>query len=206
MENELHISEQILFKAKDMYIQLGFKGVTLDDIAQEMSISKKTIYQHYANKNELVEAVGLNMMQTIFDEIEKISVAGFNAIEELFEIRRYLRHTVEDKFRLAAFQLTKFFPEISKKMHFRQFERMKESVTHNLEKGIAEGLYRAEIDLEFVSRIYFAGISGTKDATIFPEEQFSMNQLHLLFLEYHVRAICTQKGIGLLENLLKENS
>ena len=73
MEKELHISEQILVKAKEMYVQLGFKGVTLDDIAQEMSISKKTIYQHYANKNELVEAVGVQMMQIIFDEIQKIS-------------------------------------------------------------------------------------------------------------------------------------
>lgn len=206
MENELNISEQILQKAKEMYVQLGFKGVTLDDIAQEMSISKKTIYQHYANKNELVEAVGLQMMQVIFAEIQKISDSGINAIEELFEIRRYLRRSLEDKYRLAAFQLTKFFPEISKKMHLRQFDRMKESVTANLLKGIEEGLYRPDINVEFVSRIYFAGISGTKDITVFPEELFEVNELHLLYLEYHVRAICTEKGLALLDVYLKENS
>jgi len=205
MEKENQLSELILEKAKEMYIQLGFKGVTLDDIAQEMSISKKTIYQHYANKNELVEAVGTNLMQIIFNEIDKISTSNYNAIQELFEIRKYLRKTLEDKFRLAAFQLTKFFPEISQKMHLRQFDRMKASVMDNLAKGIAGGLYRPDINSEFVSRIYFTGISGTKDANVFPEELFNMNQLHILFLEYHLRAICTQGGIALLEEYIAES-
>lgn len=205
MEKENQLSELILEKAKEMYLNLGFKGVTLDDIAQEMSISKKTIYQHYANKNELVEAVGAHLMQMIFDEIQKISTSGYNAVEELFEIRKYLRRTLEDKYRLAAYQLTKFFPEISQKMHFRQFDKMKASVTYNLEKGIAENLYRADLNLEFVSRIYFTGISGTKDASVFPEALFNINQLHILFLEYHLRAICTHKGIALLEHYIIEN-
>jgi AcrR family transcriptional regulator len=206
MEKEIHISEMILEKAKEMYFKLGFKGVTLDDIAQEMSISKKTIYQHYANKNELVAAVAANLMQMIFEEIQKISNSGCNAIEELFEIRKYLRKTLEDKYQLPTFQLKKFFPEISVTLHAKQFERMQKSVLNNLKKGIDEGLYRSSINCDFVSRIYFTGISGTKDNSVFPEELFSMHQLHLLFLEYHVRAICTPEGIIQLENLLKENS
>lgn len=205
MEKEIQMSELILEKAKEMYLTLGFKGVTLDDISQEMSISKKTIYQHYANKNELVEAVGTYLMQVIFDEIQKIAASGCNAVQELFEIRKYLRRTLEDKYRLAAYQLMKFFPEISQKMHMRQFDRMKESVTRNLEKGIQEGLYRPEINLEFVSRIYFAGISGTKDSSVFPEELFEINHLHNLYLEYHLRAICTPQGILLAQGYLKEN-
>jgi AcrR family transcriptional regulator len=204
MEKEMQMGELILEKAKEMYLQYGFKGVTLDDIAQEMSISKKTIYQYYANKNELVEAVGAHLMQAILEEIQKISTSGFNAIQELFEIRKYLRRTLEDKYRLAAYQLTRYFPEISLKMHTRQFETMKESVTNNLEKGITEGLYRPNINLEFVSRIYFTGISGTKDVSVFPENLFEINDLHYLYLEYHLRAICTPEGIRLLEKHLTE--
>jgi AcrR family transcriptional regulator len=205
MEKEMQMGELILEKAKEMYLQLGFKGVTLDDIAQEMSISKKTIYQHYAGKNELVEAVGTYLMQVIFTEIRKIAESGCNAVEELFEIRKYLRRTLEDKYRLAAYQLTKFFPEISQKMHMRQFDRMKDSVTGNLERGIKEGLYRPEIHVDFVSRIYFTGISGTKDSSVFPEAQYNMDDLHNLYLEYHLRAICTPKGIVLTERYLSEN-
>ncbi|SFQ47552.1 transcriptional regulator, TetR family [Flavobacterium akiainvivens] len=201
----MNMSGLILEKAKEMYLNLGFKGVTLDDIAQEMSISKKTIYQHYANKNELVEAVGTYLMQIIFDEIQKIAASGCNAVEELFEIRKYLRRTLEDKYRLAAYQLTRFFPEISQKMHMRQFDRMKESVSRNLQRGISEGLYRTDINVDFVSRIYFTGISGTKDSSVFPEELFNTNDLHNLYLEYHLRAICTPKGILLAEKYLTEN-
>lgn len=206
MEKEKQLSEMILEKAKEMYLTLGFKGVTLDDIAQEMSISKKTIYQYYANKNELVEAVGTQLMQIIFDEIQKIATSGCNAIEELFEIRKYLRRTLEDKYKLAAYQLTKFFPEISQKMHMRQFERMKASVTNNLEKGIREGLYRPNIDLEFVSRIYFTGISGTKDESVFPETFFTKDALHCLYLDYHLRAISTPQGIAVLEKSMRESN
>jgi AcrR family transcriptional regulator len=204
MEKDMQMSDLILEKAKEMYLNLGFKGVTLDDIAQEMSISKKTIYQHYANKNELVEAVGTQLMQIIFDEIQKIAGSGCNAIEELFEIRKYLRRTLEDKYKLAAYQLTKFFPEISQKMHMRQFDRMKASVTNNLHKGMREGLYRYEIDVEFVSRIYFAGVSGTKDASIFPEAMFTQDSLHKLYLDYHLRAISTLEGISVLEKSMNE--
>lgn len=203
MENE-HISGQILEKAKEMYLTLGFKGVTLDDIAQEMSISKKTIYLHYANKNELVEAVVTNLLQTIFTEINKISASNVNAVEELFEIRKYLRRTVEDRYKLAIYQMHKFFPEISQKMQFRQFGRMQESITYNLKKGIEQGLYRRHINIEFASRMYFAGVSATKDTAIFPEELFTVHQLHVLYLEYHLRAICTPEGIQQLEKHLME--
>ncbi|MFP9097704.1 TetR/AcrR family transcriptional regulator [Flavobacterium sp. RHBU_24] len=205
MEKEPQLCDMIREKAGEMYFRLGFKGVTLDDIAQEMCISKKTIYQHYANKNELIAAVAGTLMQMIFTEIDTIAGSGYNAIEELFEIRKFLRKTIEDKYQLATFQLKKFFPEVSVKLNNSKFDRMQYCITNNLIKGIAEGLFRKDINIDFVSRIYFTGISGTKDTNIFPDELFSMDALHLLFLEYHLRAICTPEGITLLDNYLKEN-
>jgi AcrR family transcriptional regulator len=201
----LAMKDTILEKAMELYLKLGFKGVTLDDIAQEMSISKKTIYQHFANRNELIEAVAKKIMEEIKCDIDTLSQGQMDPMEEMFAIRRYLRKSLEGKFQLPIYQLTKFFPEIAQKLKRDQFDKMYHSVLDNLNRGIALGLYRAEINLEFVTRIYFAGVTGTKDTDLFPETQFNIHTVTNMYLEYHLRAICTPKGLTLLEKHLKEN-
>ncbi|MFP9113994.1 TetR/AcrR family transcriptional regulator [Flavobacterium sp. RHBU_3] len=198
------MKESILEKAMELYLKLGFKGVTLDDIAQEMSISKKTIYQHFSNRNELIEAVAKTIMEEIKCDIDTLSQGQMDPMEEMFAIRRYLRKTLEGKFQLPIYQLNKFFPEIAQKLKRDQFGKMYESVIDNLKRGIALELYRDDLNLEFVIRIYFAGITGTKDTDLFPEDQFNIHSVTNLYLEYHLRAICTQKGVTLLEKHLKE--
>ncbi len=200
----LTMKEAIQEKAMEMYMKLGFRGVTLDDIAQEMSISKKTIYQHFSNRNELIEAVAKHMLQEIKDEIDNLCQGQFNPVEELFAIRSYLRKTLEGKYQLPIFQLQKFYPEISQKIKQDQFCKMHDSVMDNLKRGINMGLYRPEIDLEFITRIYFAGVTGTKDPNIFPEDKFNIHTLHTQYLEYHLRAIGTEKGLVLLHQHLQE--
>lgn len=199
------MKEAIQEKAMEMNMKLGFRGVTLDDIAQEMSISKKTIYQHFSNRNELIETVAKSMMQEIKDEIDNLCKGQFDPIEELFAIRSYLRKTLEGKYQLPVFQLQKFFPEVAQKIKSDQFCKMHDSVIDNLKRGIDMGLYRPELDLEFVTRIYFAGITGTKDPGLFPEGQFNIHKLHTQYLEYHLRAIGTEKGMVLLHKHLTES-
>lgn len=199
------MKDTILEKAMEMYLKLGFKGVTLDDIAQEMSISKKTIYQHFANRNELIETVAKKIMEEIKCDIDILSQGQMDPMEEMFAIRRYLRKSLEGKFQLPIYQLTKFFPEIAQKLKRDQFDKMYHSVIDNLNRGMALGLYRAEINLEFVTRIYFAGVTGTKDTDLFPDTQFNVHTVTNMYLEYHLRAICTSKGLTLLEKHLKEN-
>ncbi len=200
----LTMKESILEKAMEMYIKLGFKGVTLDDIAQEMSISKKTIYQHFANRNELIEAVAKKIMTEIKCDIDTLSQGQMDPMEEMFVIRRYLRKTLEGKFQLPIYQLNKFFPEIAQKLKRDQFGKMYESVMDNLSRGIKAGFYRPEIDTEFITRIYFAGVTGTKDTDLFPEDDFNIHTVTKMYMEYHLRAICTAKGLDLLEQHLKE--
>lgn len=204
-ENSTTMKEAILEKAKDMYIKLGFKGVTLDDIAQEMNISKKTIYQHYSNKNELIEAVAKLLLNTITCDIDQIVLQKYNPIEELFEIRKHLRKTLEGDLQVPIYQLSKFYPQISKHVRDAQFLKMHEGVKDNFNRGINEGLYRKEINVEFMSRIYFTGASGTKDVDVFPDTLFNVHEVTKMFLEYHLRAISTPKGLILLEKMLAEN-
>jgi AcrR family transcriptional regulator len=198
------MKEAILNKATEMFLTLGFKSVTMDDIAGEMGISKKTIYQHYANKNDLVEASTLHLFKTISSGIDKIAAEGKNAIEEIFTIRNFLKQHLNNETTSPFYQLQKFFPKIFSCLRTKQFEKMNGNMIKNLTKGVENGIYRSDININFISRIYFTGLTGIKDSDIFPSDIFEVDDLTRKYLEYHLRAIVTPKGLAILEGFLSE--
>ena len=197
------MKDQILNKATDMYLTLGFKSVTMDDIASEMGISKKTIYQHFSKKDMLVKAVTTNLFENISCGIDEIILANKNPIEELFTIKEFLIHHLKDENTSPIYQLQKYYPKIHKSLMIKQFDKMGTCVTENLEKGIQLGLFRADIQKELISRFYFAGMTSIKDAELFNPKDFSSKMVQSCYLEYHLRGICTQKGIEYLETIIK---
>jgi len=199
------MKETILNKAMDMFLTLGFKSVTMDDIATEMSISKKTIYQYYANKNELVSAVATQLVNRISDDIDQIALAGHNPMKELFEIKNHIKAILDDKYMAPLHQLKKYYNDISVKLRSQQFDKMHNSVMDNIQRGMDEGLYRTNLDKEFISRLYFTVIVGIKEGEVFPAEIFSQQQLTQMYLEYHLRAIASPKGLNLLEEYLQND-
>ena len=103
------------------------------------------------------------------------------------------------------YQLQKYYPKIYATLKEKQFDVMQSCVIENLTRGIEKGIYRASIDVNFISRIYFHGVLGIKDIDLFPLQQFSMNNLMDFFLEYHLRGICTEKGILILNQFTTTN-
>ena len=102
------------------------------------------------------------------------------------------------------YQLQKYYPRIFKLLKDKQFESVNECVKHNLERGIDQGIYRKEIDLDIITRFYLNGNSGLLNYELFPINRFSTSQLKDTFLEYHIRAIATDKGLKILLNILKK--
>ncbi|MDT8415647.1 MAG: TetR/AcrR family transcriptional regulator [Flavobacteriaceae bacterium] len=198
------MKDTILEKASDMFLNLGFKSVTMDDIASELGISKKTIYAHYSNKTKLVESATFYLFDKICSGIEDITAAQFNPIEELFEIKSYAIKNLKDEKSSPQYQLQKYYPKLYKILIAKQFDYMQTSVTENLEKGISQGLYRPEIDTQFIGRLYFLGMVGIKNPELFPRATDQMNALVTDYLEYHLRAIVTEKGLQLLTNYLQK--
>lgn len=197
------MKETILQKATEMFLSLGFKSVTMDDIANELGISKKTIYQHYANKNELVEASTLHLFETISCGIDAIREQEKNSIEEIFEVRCFMTRILNNETTSPIYQLQKFFPKIFSCLRVKQFEKMHGCMQDNLQKGIDCGMYRADINVDFISRIYFTGLTGIKDTEIFPTSLFDPSEVADQYLEYHLRGIVTEKGLNVLEKFIK---
>ena len=197
------MEQKIVEKSTELFLNLGFKSVTMDEIASALGVSKKTIYKYFNNKTDLVNAVTNHVFDSISCGIDHICHLNMNPIDELFSIKRFVMEHLKDEKSSPQYQLQKYYPKIFMSLKKKQFEVMQECVIDNLKKGIELGLYRPNIDLEFISRIYFNGLTGIKDNDMFPLKNYSMKTLLNFYYEYHLRGICTAKGIKQLENQLE---
>lgn len=195
--------ETILNKATELFLDLGFKSVTMDDIATEMGISKKTIYTHFKNKSVLVKASTELLFLRICSGIGGVRKENQNPIVELYSIKQYVMKHMKNQNSSAQFQLQKYYPAVFAEMRSKQYDYMQDCVVENLNKGLEMGLYRENLDVEFASRIYFLGMVGIKDNDMFPADQFPMITLMEKYLEYHLRGIVTQKGLKKLTETIE---
>lgn len=198
--------DKILTNAAELFLNYGFKSITMDDISNHLGISKKTIYQHFENKTTLVEAVTLFTFENISCGIEDICALKKNPIEEIFDIKQFVMEHLKDEKSSPQYQLQKYYPKIFRTLKKKQFEVMQDCVQENLNRGIEIGLYRSNINIEFISRIYFHSITILKDNELFPLNHFSMNTLMDNYLEYHIRGICTEKGLLTLNKFINNQT
>ncbi|MEW7289008.1 TetR/AcrR family transcriptional regulator [Aquimarina sp. 2304DJ70-9] len=199
------MKEKIVEKANDMFLNLGFKSITMDDLASEMGISKKTIYTHFQNKTKLVEATTHHLFCKINDGINAILKENLDPIEELYAIKTFVMHHLKNEKVAPIHQLEKYYPKIHQGLKAKQFEVFQQCVVDNLRRGIEKGVFRKNIDIQFISRIYFIGTNGIKDKNMFPEQIFPVTKLMDDYLEYHILGITTEKGRTILNNLIKEH-
>ncbi len=199
------MKEKILDKATDLFLNLGFKSVTMDDLAHEMGISKKTIYTHFSNKTKLVEECTKRLFCTISEGIDHICSLHKNPIEELYEIKKFALLHLKDEKASPQYQLQKYYPKIHNTIKRKQYEIMQECVVDNIKKGIEMGIYRENLNIDFVSRIYFSGVTSIKDHQLFPVTKFPIVRLMDDYLEYHLRGITTPKGRQILNKIINSN-
>jgi len=199
------MKEKILHKATDMFLNFGFKSVTMDDIANNMGISKKTIYAHYSNKTKLVEDCTNTLFDFISGGIDQICALEKNPILELYEIKKFVMMHLKDEKSSPQYQLQKYYPKIFEVLKVKEYEVMLVCVVDNIKRGLELGIYRPNLDVDFVSRIYYAGVFAIKDNALFPNKEFKMTVLEDYFLEYHLRGIVTPKGRKILNKIINSN-
>ncbi len=195
------MKDKIITKATDMFLKLGFKSVTMDDIACEMCISKKTIYKYFSNKEILIEEGTEIVHQKIYKIMDEIVAKNYNAIEENFEIRKMFKEMFKSTDTSPLYQLKKHYPEIHIKVIENKMEDCKKMFSQNIVKGIYQGLYRENVKIETAVKFYYTLIFSINETTQFENEAL---KLELDALEYHTRAIATIKGIIELEKQLAQ--
>ena len=193
------MKDKIISKASDMFLKLGFKSITMDDIAGEMCISKKTIYKYFCNKEILIEESTEAIHKEIHEIIDTIIKQNHNAIEENFEIRKMFKEMFKSSDTSPIYQLKKHYPEIYEKVMLREINECNSAFEQNIKKGIQQGLYRENINIENYIQFYYHLVFSIKESTSSEKES---QKLELEILEYHTRAMATAKGVIELEKHL----
>ena len=196
--------KNILLKARDLYMKYGIKSITMDDVARELGISKKTLYQYVTDKDDLVGKFIDYEIAIRQEEICKCFRIGLNAVEELFEISLFMNKMMRDQNPATEYDLKKYYPQHFQKTLNARREGVYNYILLNLKKGIKEGLYRKEMNKEVIAKLYLWRIENTQLSELFSAEEFSSIRLFVELLTYHVRGIATEKGIIELEKKNKE--
>jgi hypothetical protein len=178
----------------------------MDEIAAKLGMSKKTLYTHFKNKGELAKESSVHLCDHICNGVDHIIDGETeNAIEELYTIKRFVMEHLKGDDTSPIYQLQKYYPEVHKEVTQIQFDFMDNCIKKNVSKGIEKGLYRNNIDANFIARIYFIGIQGIKNLHVFPTQNFPVNELYNKYLEYHLRGIVTPQGRKILNKITNTN-
>jgi AcrR family transcriptional regulator len=201
----MEIDHSYIFdKVVALFLKYGIKSVTMDDIARELGISKKTLYQCVNDKDVLVEKIIEYESAKQISIINAIKEKELNAIEEHIEVNRLVDEALREFSPAIEFDLKKYYPMFYKKINTIKLENIKSMVIFNIKKGKQEGLYREDIDEEIIARIVAARVLGSINENLFTLDQYTSIHYRKELLNYHIRGIATPKGVKVLEELLKK--
>jgi AcrR family transcriptional regulator len=186
--------EKILKGAEGLFTKYGVRSISMDDIARHLSVSKKTLYQHFTDKEDIVTLVFESVLSESRKEFEAIHKTAENAIDELAKLSVCLKKNVDEINPSLLFDLQKYYPKAW--AVWLEFKRMciYDSIKRNLDQGIAEGFYRPEINTEILSIVRMALIETAFDDKTFSHDKFKMTEVQMQIFEHFVYGIVTEKG------------
>lgn len=178
-----------------MYLRYGIRSVTMDDVSMELGISKKTLYEYFKDKEELVDqSIGYYMKNPIVDfECFESS----NAIDKFFLYRNHGMKMLNLYNNNLDYDLKRMYPQIYKKLQEYKKKKIYEQNYRILEQGVREGLFREELDLDIISRLQVGRILlilNTHNG-IFKDEEMRSDKFFDSLMDYHLHAVCTEKGL-----------
>ena len=201
MKDEL---KEIIARIRPIFLRYGIKSVTMGDIARELGISKKTLYKYFENKQDLVSKV---VTQYCTEKQEKMCVCiseSENAIDEIIRISNNAGEELKRINPSVHFELSKYYREAWDTFNEYHRNYIETCVINNLKRGIKEGLYRKNLNVRIIARIYISRIDTVFNPLVYPPEEFNFFEVHLEMIRYHIRGIASEEGIKYLSQRIKQ--
>lgn len=191
------VKSRIISGAEALFLAYGVKSITMDEVAKKLGISKKTIYQHVADKDELVTLAVQMSMDNEENQVELIHATSKDPIDEVLKLSEYMRTLFVNMNPFLLMEIQRYYPKA-----YDSFLSFKEaciinSLAENLKWGISMGLYRTQINIDILSRLRMEQVEWGFNPRIFKEgKHFSEVQIQLL--DHFLYGICTLKGHKLI--------
>lgn len=199
------MKERILKAAVDLFWRYGVKSVTMDDIAKELGISKKTIYQHFNDKDAIVRDVVEREMRCEQHDMERLEAEASDPIDEVMRASDYIRASFATVSPVLLNDLKKYHPKAWALFQKHKHEHIIQGISGNLQRGIATGLYRNDIDVDVLARMRVEQIEMAFDPAIFPPQKFAIIEVHTQLIHHFLRGILTNQGFEIYNNYAEKS-
>lgn len=191
--------EKIIAESIMLFTSYGAKSVTMDDIAKHLAISKKTIYQHFKDKEDIILQATDYYFKQELRVMEEIEANAENAVEHLYNLTLCLRDRIGKTSIAALYDLRKYYSKAWDQYKNHKHDVIFKSVKRNIERGIKEGLFRNDINSEIIAYLRIGEVELSFNKDFFPEDKFSLVDIHKQLFEHFTYGILSEKGLKLFE-------
>ena len=195
---EINTKDRIRQKADELFMRYGLRSVSMDDIANSLGISKKTIYQFFADKNELVDAVLAETLSFNKQNCDRNRNCSANAVEEIFLSMDIADQIFRNMHPSVIFDMQKYHPQAFSRFLKHKNEYLYSIVFKNLERGIKEDLYRPEINAEILSRFRVESMLLSFNPEFYIGQKHNIAEVERQLLEHFLYGIASLKGYKLI--------
>lgn len=198
------MKQRILAEAERLFWKYGIRSVTMEDIAKQLGISKKTIYQHFSDKEQILSQVIEDKLGRDHSEMACIAIDADNPVAEMMHVLTMLQKHADQVSPNLLIDMKRHYPQA-----FALFKQFKEgevfrSILENIQKGIEQGLYRSDINSTILARLRVEQIELAFNSDIFPVDQYSMHDVQRELIHHFVRGMLTEKGFTIYNQYINQ--
>jgi AcrR family transcriptional regulator len=189
-----------------LFMRYGIKSITMDDVAKELSMSKKTLYQYVADKEDLVKKTLLLHVESMDSLCKNVFKSEENAILQILRIANMMIGLHKEMNPSLLFDLKKYHPETYTTFTEHREKTIQTQLTENLNLGILQGMYKKDIDINLCTGFYMALIEQCISSEIGIISNIPFSEKYSFLVKYHLNAICSHEGIDFMNKNLKVNN
>jgi len=190
--------ERIQRKATELFMRYGIRSISMDDIATQLGMSKKTIYQFFSDKDDLVDAIMDADIQDTQGRCDNCLQASRDAVEEMVLTMEMILEQFRKTNPIVVHDLMKFHPRAFQKLTVHKNQYLLEIIRDNLTRGIREGAYRPEINVEILSRFRLESMMLAFNLDLYPPDKYNLADVTLQIIEHYLFGLATPQGYDLI--------
>ncbi len=195
---EPETSERIKLKAHDLIMQYGIRSVSMDDIASALGMSKKTIYQYFSDKDNLIEAVIADKIKDNQACCKKDRMVAKDAVHEVFLAIEMMQEMFEKMNPSVMYDMEKFHPKAYAHFLQHKYNFLYKLLSENIERGFKEELYRTDINVDIVVKARLEGMMLAFNQQVYPKNKYNLVTVETQITEHFLYGLASLKGHKLI--------
>lgn len=197
--------KEILSRVHPLFQEHGAKTVTMDDVAQNCGISKKTLYQHFSNKEILLKQIIQYIHNEIQNIIQQILKLNYNPIQEQFELQNAIFKFIKSDQDIFMYEMMKYYPQLYDIHTSQMYVLVYETLGKNMKKGVEMGLYKSDLNYDWVIKLYFTSLKSIKSEDCFMENLQNPKDVNYFIMKFFLHSYVTDKGKSILQKQIIKN-